>query len=324
MKSTRWTSRPGAGPAKVDRSAHPSDGAQLVHSLAVCAYPFLSDWAAATERHCPRAADPCSAAGIDSRAGNRATLEIFASGAASLLLAGLTAVTAVIASVQVGLGRYASELVVAVMWKRVLRVATRVDLRKFESARFYDRLQRVQANALTRPYQITHGLVATAGSAAASVALAIAIVLVHPALLPLLLVEVPVLLTSRRQSQLEFEFLAQQTHSMRLRTYLSRVQTGRDEAKEVRAFGLARNFGTRLNTLYADYLRDLAQHLWRRSRLGAAGSLGSAVLLALTSSCWVADFDRAPEHRCSRCRAGRDSAAGQSSSVRPQRRTGGL
>ena len=200
-----------------------------------------------------------------------------------LLLTGLTAVTAVIASVQVGLGRYAGELVVAVMWKRVLRVATRVDLRKFESARFYDRLQRVQANALTRSYQITHGLVATVGSAAASAGLVIAIVLVHPALLPLLLVGgVPVLLTSRRQSQLELDFLARQTQSMRLRTYLTRVQTGRNEAKEVRAFGLARNFGTRLNTLYADYLRDLAQHLWHRSRLGAAGSLGSAVLLALT------------------------------------------
>ena len=200
-----------------------------------------------------------------------------------MLLAGLTAVTAVIASVQVGLGRYAAELVVAVMWKRVLRVATRVDLRKFESARFYDRLQRVQATALTRPYQITHGLVATVGSAAASAGLVIAIVLVHPGLLPLLLVGgVPVLLTSRRQSQLELDFLARQTQSMRLRNYLTRVQTGRDQAKEVRAFGLARNFSTRLNTLYADYLRDLAQHLWHRSRLGVAGSLGSAVLLALT------------------------------------------
>ncbi len=199
-----------------------------------------------------------------------------------LLLAGLTAVTAVIASVQVGLGRYAGELVVAVMWKRVLRVATRVDLRKFESARFYDRLQRVQANALTRPYQISHGLVATTGGAAASAGLLTAVVLVHPALLPLLLVgAVPVLLTSRRQSQLESDFLAQQTQSMRLRSYLTWVQTGRDEAKEVRAFGLGRNFGQRLNALYADYLRDLAQHLWHRSRLGAAGSLGSAVLLAL-------------------------------------------
>jgi ATP-binding cassette subfamily B protein len=200
-----------------------------------------------------------------------------------LLLAGLAAATAVIASVQVGLGRYAGELVVAVMWKRVLRVATRVDLRKFESARFYDPLQRVQANALTRPYQITYGLLATMGALAASAALVIAIVLVHPALLPLLLVGgVPVLLTSRRQSQLEFAFLTRQTESMRLRTYLTRVQTGRDEAKEVRAYGLARNFGQRLNTLYADYLRDLAQHVSHRSRLGAVGSLGSAALLALT------------------------------------------
>ena len=97
-----------------------------------------------------------------------------------LLLAGLTAVTAVIASAQAGLGRYAGELVAAVMWKRVLRVATRVDLRKFESARFYDRLQRVQANATTRPYQITYGLVATMGAAAASVGLVVAIALVHP------------------------------------------------------------------------------------------------------------------------------------------------
>jgi ATP-binding cassette subfamily B protein len=200
-----------------------------------------------------------------------------------LLLAGLTAATAVIGSIQVGLGRYAGELGVAVMWKRVLRVATRVDLRKFESARFYDRLQRVQANALTRPYQITSGLLATMGALAASAGLVVAIVLVYPALLPLLAVGgVPVLLTSRRQSQLEFDFLARQTQSMRLRTYLTWVQTGRGEAKEIRAFGLARNFGQRLNTLYADYLRDLAQHVSQRSKLGAAGSLGSAALLALT------------------------------------------
>jgi ATP-binding cassette, subfamily B, bacterial len=185
--------------------------------------------------------------------------------------------------------------VAAVMWKRVLRVATRVDLRKFESARFYDRLQRVQANALTRPYQITYGLLATIGALAASAALVVAIVLVHPALLPLLVVGgVPVLLTSRRQSQLEFDFLARQTQSMRLRSYLTWVQTGREEAKEVRAYGLARNFGQRLNTLYADYLRDLAQHVSHRSKLGAAGSLGSAALLALTLFllAWLISTDR--------------------------------
>jgi ATP-binding cassette subfamily B protein len=219
-----------------------------------------------------------------------AVLDISSSGAVLwtlvqpvLLLAGVTALTAVIASVQVGLGRYAGELVAAVMWQRVLQVATRVDLRKFESARFYDRLQRVQANALTRPYEISYGLVSTIGAAVASIGLVVAIMLVHPALLPLLLLgAVPVLITSRRQSQLEFDFGARQSQAMRLRTYLTWVQTGRDEAKEVRAFGLARNFGNRLNSLYADYLRDLAQHLLHRTRLGAIGSLGSAVLLALT------------------------------------------
>ena len=200
-----------------------------------------------------------------------------------LLLAAATAITAVIASVQVGLGRYAGELVAARMWQRVLRVATRVDLRKFESSRFYDRLQRVQANALTRPYQITHGVVATIGALAASAGLIVALILVNPVLLPLLVLGgVPVVITSRRQSQLEFDFLARQTQSMRMRSYLTWVQTGRDEAKEVRAFGLAGNFGKRLTALYTEYLRDLAQHLWHRARLGAIGTLGSAVLLAVT------------------------------------------
>jgi ATP-binding cassette subfamily B protein len=50
-----------------------------------------------------------------------------------LLLAAVTALTALVASIQIGIGRYAGELVAAVMWQRVLRVATRVDLRKFES-----------------------------------------------------------------------------------------------------------------------------------------------------------------------------------------------
>jgi ATP-binding cassette, subfamily B, bacterial len=200
-----------------------------------------------------------------------------------LLLAATTAITAVIASVQVGLGRYAGELVAARMWQRVLHVATRVDLRKFESSRFYDRLQRVQANALTRPYQITYGVVATIGAVAASAGLIVALVLVNPALLPLLVLGgVPVVITSRRQSQLEFDFLARQTQSTRMRNYLTWVQTGRDEAKEVRAFGLAGNFGKRLTALYTEYLRDLAQHLWHRAKLGAIGTLGSAVLLAVS------------------------------------------
>jgi ATP-binding cassette subfamily B protein len=104
---------------------------------------------------------------------------------------------------------------------------------------------------------------------------------------------------------------------MRLRKYLTWVQTGRDEAKEVRAFGLARNFGTRLNLLYTEYLRDLAQHLWHRSRLGAIGSFGSAVLLALTLLVlvWLIFIGRL-SIAGGRCRARRHPHSGWSGAVR--------
>ena len=148
----------------------------------------------------------------------------------------LTALTAVAGSVQRSLGRMVGESVVAVMWRRVLDAATGVELRLFESPAFFDRLQRVQMSALSRPYQVTQGIVATIGAIAASVGVVVAIVSIHPALLPLLLVGgVPLMLTSRRESRLEFDFTVQQTPALRLRIVPSHLlQMGRDEAKEVR------------------------------------------------------------------------------------------
>ena len=50
---------------------------------------------------------------------------------------------------------------------------------------------------------------------AASAGLIVALILVNPVLLPLLVLGgVPVVITSRRQSQLEFDFQARQTQSM--------------------------------------------------------------------------------------------------------------
>ena len=199
------------------------------------------------------------------------------------LLALLTAVTAITTALQASLGRYVGEAVAAGTWQRVLTVATSAGLRSFESADFYDRLQRVQSSALTRPFQVTRGVVTAVGAVAASVGLAVAIVALHPALLPLLLVGgVPMLLTSRRESRLEFAFTVAQTPALRLRTYLTILQTGRDEAKEVRAFGLAPTLRERFTALYADYLGDLAAHLRRRLVLTVAGNIGSALVLAAT------------------------------------------
>ncbi|UFU02379.1 ABC transporter ATP-binding protein/permease [Ruania suaedae] len=198
-------------------------------------------------------------------------------------LAGLTAATAIIGAVQGHMQRMLGELVARAMWDQVLGVATGVDLASFESPGFFNRLQRVQSNALSRPYQVTQGLIAMGGALAASVGVGAALATISPLLLPLLVIGgLPVLLASRRESRLEFDFSVRQTPSLRMRQYLTLLQTGRDEAKEVRAFGLTNWLHTRFAAVYDGYLEHLGQHLRRRARLSILGNLASAVVLVLT------------------------------------------
>ncbi|TAM69487.1 MAG: ABC transporter ATP-binding protein [Microbacteriaceae bacterium] len=199
------------------------------------------------------------------------------------LLALLTAITAAVGSIQTSLSRYVGESVSQSMWQRVLDVSTSVGLRRFESSAFYDRLERVRTNALTRPFVVTNGVLAVIGSVAAGIGLSITIVTLNPLLLPLLLIGgIPMLFTSRRESRLEFRFNVDQTERIRLRTYLTILLTGRDEAKEIRAFGMQRHLRSRFNDLYRRYLHDLAAHVRRRSTLNILGNLGAALVLALT------------------------------------------
>ena len=199
------------------------------------------------------------------------------------VLAGLTAVTGLVGAVQGNVERLLGERVIAYTWRDVLRTSTSVSLRHFEDPDFFDRLQRVETNAIYRPYQVTQGVVLVIGSALASLGLGAALVSLHPALLPLLLLGgLPLVLTSRRESRLEFDFAVRQTAAERMREYLVLLQTGRDEAAEVRAFDLAPELGRRLDASYRRYLADLRGHLRRRSVLAALGNLGAAVALAGT------------------------------------------
>lgn len=200
-----------------------------------------------------------------------------------VVLALLTAATAVTGSVQGSLSRYVGESVAKSMWQRVLDVSTGVGLRQFEDPSFFDRLERVRGSALTRPFQVTNGIIASVGALATGVGLGITLFSFNPLLLPLILVSgIPLLLTSRRESRLEFQFNLQRTTLVRKRTYLSILLTGRDEAKEVRAFGLTKNLRGRFNDLYATYLGDLARHLRRRAGLNLIGQLSAAVVLGGT------------------------------------------
>ena len=200
-----------------------------------------------------------------------------------LALAGLTALSAVATSVNSQLQRVLSEAVVRSMWGRVFAVSTSVDLLKFESPEFYDRLNRVQTNGMVRPNQVTQGLLTMIGSLAASIGVGVALVGISPLLLPLIVLGgIPLLLTSRRESRLEFDFSVAQTPRMRLRSYFILLQTGRDEAKEVRAFGLRPWLVNRFDSLYNAYLKDLREHARRRALLSLLGQAGSAVMLSAT------------------------------------------
>ncbi|WP_245836236.1 ABC transporter ATP-binding protein [Paramicrobacterium agarici] len=203
--------------------------------------------------------------------------------AAVVALAVLTALGAVFGSVQGSLSRFVGESVARAMWHRLLDVSTGVGLKKFESPEFFDRLERVRTSALTRPFLVTNGVIAVIGAVAAGLGLAITLAAFHPVLLPLLLISgLPVLLTSRRESRLEFRFNVDQTQPIRQRTYTSILLTGRDEAKEIRAFGLARSLRARFDALYRRYLADLGAHLRRRAVYSVIGQFTAAVVLGAT------------------------------------------
>jgi ATP-binding cassette subfamily B protein len=210
-----------------------------------------------------------------------------------VVLATLSALAAAAGAVQVQMQRLLGESVGRTMWAKVLAVATGVGLRYFESPEFYNRLNRVQTSAVVRPYQVTQGLLSMASAFAASLGLGITLFVISPLLLPLVVVAgIPLLLTSGRASRLEFEFSVRQTPAVRLRGYFTMLQTGRDEAKEVRAFGLAGWLAARFDGLYAAYLHDLRAHVLRRGLLSLVGQLGAAVVLGGTLIALVALIDR--------------------------------
>jgi len=202
---------------------------------------------------------------------------------AVIALALLTAATAVSGTVQGLVSRFVGESVSRAMWQRLLDVSTRVELRQFESPDFFDRLERVRDSALSRPFQVTNGTIAVVGAAASSIGLAITLAAFNPLLLPLLLLSgLPVLFTSRQESRIEFGFNVAQTQPYRHRAYTALLLTDREDAHEVRSFGLAARLRARFDALYARYLSDLQAHLRRRAGYSVIGQLTSAVVLGLT------------------------------------------
>lgn len=198
-------------------------------------------------------------------------------------LASLLAAAALLGSVQGYLRRFLGDAVARRTQLEILDVATRVSLREFEHPRFYDAVQRVQTSAATRPMQVTQALMTIAGAVAVTVGVGATLAAIDPLLLGLLVLGgLPLLVTNRQESRLEFEFTVAQTYPLRERGYLTYLLTGRPESKEVRAFDLGGPLLRRLDGLWGRYRRDLARHLRRRAGLSLVGNALSALVLGAT------------------------------------------
>jgi ATP-binding cassette subfamily B protein len=160
-----------------------------------------------------------------------------------------------------------------------LEVTTAVELETFESPEFFDDLQRVQTNALIQPLTMSQGLIATFGGLLGVAGLTAALLVIEPLIVPILLVSaLPLWLVSRATGRLEFNFNYLQTPGHRLRFYLVETLIGRQDAKEVRAFGLGKILRGRWADSYATYMDDLRTHVKRRLLLALGGTLATVVV----------------------------------------------
>ncbi|MEA2932599.1 MAG: ATP-binding cassette, subfamily bacterial [Actinomycetota bacterium] len=161
---------------------------------------------------------------------------------------------------------------------QVIDVAVAVDLEAFEDPSFLDQLERSAQNAV-RPMEIVKGVMSLAGDGIGLVGLAWAMATLQPLLLPYMLVGgIPLWLTSVRNSKDSFSTDLGLVEASRRRSYLRDVLTGKDHAKEVRAFGLAEPIRRRHGQAYDEWLEARRLLLRRRQRRTLRAMTVSTVL----------------------------------------------
>jgi ATP-binding cassette, subfamily B, bacterial len=198
----------------------------------------------------------------------------------------LTAVTAGLGFLA-AIGREVSEILAELTSRhaqaQIIEVACAVELEAYDTPAWHNRLLRASMGGQFRPWQIVEGLVGLAGALVAIVGVTAALLALQPWLVLLvLLAAVPLLVASTRSGELLFRFHHRMTEAERRRNYLYMLLSGKDAAKELRAFGLAGFLGERFDRLYDEHLAELRKVARRRLRVALAGNLAASIVLAGT------------------------------------------
>jgi ATP-binding cassette subfamily B protein len=209
-----------------------------------------------------------------------------------LLLGGAVLVAAGIAFGQLastGLHRLLAEKVIYWCNEQVVRLTAECETREFDSPDFHDRIRRARNGAQS---SITIALAAPqlVASAVTSLGLLAAVGATAPVLIPIALLSgVPLLIAGRANAREMYSFSFGNTPNDRERFQLEEVLGSRDQAAEVRVFGIEDFLVRRWKVLYDERIAGLTvlvRNFLRRSLLAAAGAAISLVL-TLGSLVWL-------------------------------------
>jgi ABC-type multidrug transport system fused ATPase/permease subunit len=200
----------------------------------------------------------------------------------AVLLAILTAASTFAGAVQREQQQILGELVSRHMQTQTLGVAARVDLLSFERPEFHNRLQRVQSS-VQQPLNMVYGLSGLSSALVGVAGVSIALLAIQPLIIPMvLLVLLPAWMAASRRGSEFWRYFWRMTPKDRERNYLGQLLAGRDEAKEVRAFGLGRHLLARWQVLFEDRIRELRNVARRQLVYSLASTLTIAILLGGT------------------------------------------
>ena len=125
---------------------------------------------------------------------------------------------------------------------------------------------------------MTTGLVTVMGSLLSTLAIGFTLVLIDPLFAVLAIVAgVPVTLTNLRVGRALYSFDVEQTPTDRERAYVQILLTGKDSAKDVRAYNLTDYLRARFDSLYARRIDALRKLIRSRTIQGVAGGLLTAI-----------------------------------------------
>ncbi|GAA4624068.1 ABC transporter ATP-binding protein [Actinoallomurus vinaceus] len=160
--------------------------------------------------------------------------------------------------------------------ERVTAATARADLLEFERPGFHDTVRIALTAAQIHAPNLPFTVMTATRTALTLVTVVIALIAMAWWLLPLLLVAaIPSIRVALLQQRAHFDLQRSLTENQRTAGYLTQLLTGREEAKELRAFGLGRTFFDRLTACYDRTLNaEIAfrrRFLWKEIRARLAG-----------------------------------------------------